>query len=196
MFTGRVEDHKPILKVEIAQRGLRVLVKKPSFYPSFEVGESLCVDGVCLPLESDNKELMQFFVLEHTLSVTGWNKKELKDKRVNLERPLRFGAPLHGHLVTGHVDTYGRIQEKHSEGEGLRLLVDFPSFLRDDVFDKASIALNGVSLTVARFYEEKKFEVYLIPETLKKTNLSLLEKGDKVNLEGDIMLKGKKSKLR
>lgn len=189
MFTGKVETHEAILKTQKAKGGLRIWVKKPSFYPSLKTGDSLAVNGVCLTLEIDTKKALQFFVSKHSLFITGWDEVTLKNKSVNLERPLFFGSPLHGHLVTGHVEAHGRIKDKKSEGEGLRLFVDFPSLFRHDFFNKASIALNGVSLTLAQIHEEKSFEVYLIPETLKKTNLGLLNKGDKVNLESDFMLK-------
>ena len=189
MFTGRVETYEILQNIEPASGGLRIWIKKPSFYPLFKQGDSLSVDGVCLTLEADTKKGMQFFVSHHSFSVTGWEKKDLKNKKVNLERPLLFGASLHGHLVTGHVDGHGRIKEKSLQGEGLRLFIDFPSIFRENVFKNASITLNGVSLTVTQVHEEKSFEVHLIPETLKKTNLGLLEKGDKVNLEMDVMLK-------
>lgn len=189
MFTGRVETYQPILKTQAARGGIRIFVKKPSFYPHLERGESLSVNGVCLTLEEETQGSFRFFISETTLAITGWSKENLQNRQVNLERPLCFGSSLHGHLVTGHVEAYGEIRKKKPSGEGVILFIAFPAFFCQYVDNKASITVNGVSLTISRVHSEGVFETHLIPETLKKTNLSFLKEGDRVNLEGDIMLK-------
>ena len=189
MFTGCVETHELVLKTQSQKGGLRLFLKRPSSFQELNRGESFSINGVCLTLEAFTSSTMQFFLSQRTLKKTGWNLKKLENRRVNLERSLRFGDSLHGHIVTGHIDTVGKIQKKEFDGETLILFVDYPQNIQHDLFENASVTLNGVSLTVSKLYKNH-FTVHLIPETLKKTNLKHLKKGETVNLESDFMIKG------
>lgn len=191
MFTGRVITHQPILKVLEKKNGeLQIFVKKPnSLKRKLKKGDSFSIDGVCLTLEKVSQKHLPFFLSQKTLETTQWNKKNLLHKVVNIENPLSLNALLHGHLVTGHIDTTGIVRKKKSFDQSLILYFEIPNQIKDQLFENASIAINGVSLTIHKI-NGNQLSVHLIPETIKKTNLSLLKKGDRVNLETDFFVKG------
>jgi len=150
-----------------------------------EPGQSLAVDGVCLTLSRREKNQLLFTLSRETLDRT--NLKDYRPgKSINLEPPLRLADFLGGHLVTGHVDSTGQIIEVKSRPPGKRLKIKVPAESRKYLVDKGSVAVNGVSLTVAALGPDW-LEVELIPATLQATNLNDLRPGDRVNLEGDII---------
>lgn len=150
-----------------------------------EPGASLAVNGVCLSLVSKDKGLLSFDLSQETLDRT--NLGALRPgKRLNLEVPLTLGSPLGGHLVSGHVDAVGKVVRLVEKRPGKRLIVSFPSNLRPYFIPKGSVAVNGVSLTIAAL-KAATLETELIPLTLKQTNLGDLRGGDPVNLECDMV---------
>ncbi|MGB9892854.1 MAG: riboflavin synthase [Candidatus Saccharicenans sp.] len=150
-----------------------------------EPGQSLAVDGACLTLVKKEKNWLGFNLTKETLEKTTLG--ELRPGRtLNLELPLSLESLLGGHLVTGHVDGTGRVIEIKPRTPGQRLKIRLPRDLIKFLVAKGSIAVNGVSLTVAALGPDY-FEVELIPTTLKETNLGLLKAGDRVNLECDII---------
>lgn len=186
MFSGIVEATASVVSVESSSQLLRIRIEKPSHFNDLKVGDSIALNGICLTLEEFDETQMQFALAAETLQVTGWTADALKGRRVNLERSLRLGDRIHGHLVAGHVDGVGRIFEKRQEGESWIYGVEFPRDLAPYLWKKGSLSLNGVSLTINEV-ESERLWVCLIPETLRQTNLSELEPGHPVNLEMDTL---------
>lgn len=153
--------------------------------PKLEPGASLAVNGVCLSLVSKDKGALAFDLSQETLGRT--NLGTLRPgARLNLELPLTLGSLVGGHLVSGHIDAVGKVVRLAEKRPGKRLLISFPSGLRPYFIPKGSVAVNGVSLTIAAL-EAATFETELIPLTLKGTNLGDLRSGDPVNLECDMV---------
>ncbi len=190
MFSGIVEAKTNLLSCTPEnpkpQQVTQIIVEKPSEFRDISVGDSIAVNGVCLTLEDFNATTMQFALGAETLKVTGWTAQNLRQRPLNLERSLRFGDRLHGHLVSGHVDAMGKVTYSEDLGGSWLLKVQVPAQLSPMVWPKGSIAINGVSLTI-NAVSQNEVEVCLIPETLKRTNLSSLQVGDQVTLEVDPM---------
>jgi riboflavin synthase len=176
MFTGLVREVGKV--ASFAHGRLVVEASTPA-----ELGDSVAIDGVCLTVvESANGEL-SFDVVPETLA-----RVKPFGVRVNVEPSLRAGDPLGGHNVQGHVDGVGRITSVEPAGDGTRVRVEAPPELLRFCVEKGSIALDGVSLTIAAV-DGTGFEVALIPHTLAVTTLSGLAPGSRVNLETDVLAK-------
>ena len=183
MFTGLVEGTGRIQ----GREGERLLVKPDFPFDPGERGASIAVNGCCLTLErrGGGGELV-FFTLGETLSRTNLGALPV-GAHVNLERALRAGAPLDGHLVQGHVDAACRVLEQGRAATGdMTLKVAIPAEYAPLAVEKGSVAVDGVSLTVAALGDDW-FSVCLIPETRQRTALSLLRAGSRVNIEFDIL---------
>ena len=192
MFSGIVESVQPIVSV---QRGLgpliRVDIKKPSEFNDLKNGDSIAVDGVCLTVEAFNSETITFALAAETLKILKWSPEapeNLMNRSMNLERSLRFGDRIHGHLVTGHVDSLGEVVRSEGFGENWFLDVKVANSVLPFLWKKGSVTLNGVSLTVNEL-ENSIVSVCLIPETVKRTNLAQLKPGSMLNVEPDYMAK-------
>ncbi|KYG62016.1 riboflavin synthase [Bdellovibrio bacteriovorus] len=186
MFSGIVESVMPILSSQELDNAYRIQVKKPSEFNDIKLGDSIACDGVCLTVEAFNDEQMTFALAAETIKVLNWNPESWIGKKMNLERSLRFGDRIHGHLVTGHVDSLGEVLRSDLEGESLFIDVKVKDSILPFVWKKGSITLNGVSLTVNEL-QDNTVSVCLIPETIKRTNLGELKKGSSVNVEPDYM---------
>ncbi len=189
MFSGIIETTSTIVSAENQAEIIRILVKRPQDFKDLQVGDSIAVNGVCLTVEAFNESSMRFALGPETLRVTGWTAEGVKNQVVNLERSLRLGDRLHGHLVTGHVDDRAQVLESMRLGEALILRIKVPEALAPFLWPKGSVAVNGVSLTLNQVHDGA-FTVGLIPETLKRTNLGNLQEGSIVNLEADNMARG------
>lgn len=189
MFSGIVETITPIVEVQTLDGLIRVSVARPEPFNDLKVGDSICFDGVCLTVENFTQAEIRFALAAETLHITGWTTENLKDRLVNLERSLSYGDRIHGHLVTGHVDGAGRVQDKWRDGESLWYRIGFPEEMMPYFWRKGSVAMNGVSLTI-NSVENHSFTICLIPETCKRTNLESLEVGHKVMLEVDQFARG------
>ncbi len=184
MFTGIVEAVGMIVRVERAARGVRIAVRADRLDTrSIKVGESVCVQGVCLTVTMRRGKLLRFDVSRETLKCTSGLERP---GAVNLERSLRLGDPLGGHLVAGHVDGVGMVIAAETAGESRMLRIRAPRQLSRYVARKGSICVDGVSLTVNRV-DGNAFEVNLIPHTLGVTTLRRLAPGTRVNLEIDLV---------
>ncbi len=186
MFTGLVADTGTVERVEPRSGGAR-LVLRPRSIPVDDLapGESVACSGACLTVVSRGEGRVSFDAVPETLARTtlgSWRP----GSRVNLERALRLSDRLGGHLVQGHVDAVGKVLQKVAEGQGARLTVSLPESIAALVAEKGSIAVDGVSLTVARVGRDR-FEVALIPETLERTTLGEASVGSAVNLEADVV---------
>lgn len=189
MFSGIIEDRQSIIHFEPGTSVSRIRIKKPSEFSDLRTGDSIAVNGVCLTLEEQTSSEMSFALAAETLQVLGSALQLWLKRPVNLERSLRFGDRMHGHFVSGHVDCIGNVLEVESLGEDTRKIrVGFPEKLKNYIWPKGSIAVNGVSLTINEV-GPAYFEVCLIPETLKRTNLEWSEVGESVCLEADPMAK-------
>ena len=168
MFSGIVEAVMPIVSSEELQNAYRIKITKPNEFNDIKLGDSIACDGVCLTVEAFDDSQMTFALAAETIKILNWNPQSWLGKRVNLERSLRFGDRIHGHLVSGHVDSLGTVMRASLEGESFFLDVKVADSILPYVWKKGSVTLNGVSLTVNEL-EGSLVSVCLIPETLKRT---------------------------
>ena len=189
MFSGIVETTGVVRAAEPAGELLRLRVELPPSFTDLKSGDSVCMDGVCLTVEDFTANDMGFALGLETLKVTGWSSERVLGRVVNLERSLRLHDRIHGHLVTGHVDQAGKVVHIEAQKEWRTLSIEFTEALAPFIWTKGSITINGVSLTINSMGNQS-FQVGLIPETLKRTNMGRLQVGDPVNLEVDNMARG------
>jgi len=187
MFTGLVQALGEITTKEPRGGAVRLIVQGPEFATEAQIGDSVAVNGCCLTVVEIAGDTLAFDVIPESLDRTNLGAQEVGD-RVNLELPLRPTDRLGGHFVQGHVDAVAKFSGKSDSDGDVRFRFSLPSTLRGHVVEKGSIAIDGVSLTVASV-EDGGFTVALIPHTLEVTTLGRLEPGDPVNLEGDILAK-------
>jgi riboflavin synthase len=188
MFTGIVTDVGTVRSAE--QRGdLRLQIATGYDLDTVELGVSIACSGVCLTVVDKGGDWFAVDVSGETLSRTArglWNE----GARINLERSLRMGDELGGHIVTGHVDAIGEVIEELPEGNSVRILVDVPRELGAMIAPKGSIALDGVSLTVNEVGDSAdgtRFSVNLIPYTMRETTLADAQPGRQLNVEVDVL---------
>jgi len=187
MFTGIVRELGVVAALDGAEAGARIRVKAPRTAPQVAVGDSVAVNGCCLTVAAQEGDVLVFDAVPETLARTALERLQ-PGARVNLEPALRAGEALGGHYVQGHVDGVGRVRALEAEGLGARLTLEAaPELLRYCV-EKGSIAVDGVSLTIAAVSDDA-LEIALIPHTLAETTLSALAPGDPVNLEADVLAK-------
>lgn len=184
MFTGIVEAVGTVESVSAAAETAAVRIASGGLDLSdIAIGDSVAVNGVCLTVTNLVDDVLEFDVSAETLNVTsGFQARQ----RVNLEKSLRLDTRLGGHLVSGHVDAVGEVDEIVDYDGNRVMTVRFPHSLARYFARKGSVAVNGVSLTV-NSVEEERFSVNLIPHTLAATNLGDLAKGSGVNLEIDLI---------
>lgn len=187
MFTGLIEAVGTVLWIRATERGTQLQIAAPSLAPTARTGDSVAVNGCCLTVTSHREEQITFDLLDETLDRT--NLKTLRrDSLVNLERPLFANSRLGGHFVQGHVDCATRIISFTAAGADHRLEIEMPSEFAHYVCYKGSIAVNGISLTVAEILPTS-FAAWVIPHTKRSTNLHTAGPGDRVNIEFDILAK-------
>jgi riboflavin synthase len=184
MFTGIVEAIGSLSEVKGTGGGFRVRIATPLSH-ELSAGDSLAVNGVCLTVILIDGEHVLADVGPETARITTLGSLQ-RGQDVNLERPMRGDGRLDGHFVLGHVDGVGVIEEIRPEGESHWLTIGFPPALAPFFIRKGSIAVDGISLTVAGL-GERQFDVMVIPYTWSHTSLKSLRKGDKVNLECDMI---------
>lgn len=189
MFTGIIEETGTVEKIDLARDSIALQVLAEKTGRGLKIGGSLAVNGCCLTATkiktSGKSKLVQFDLLHETWRRT--NFQFLKPgSLLNLERPLSAGDEFGGHFVTGHIDATGKIIRKSSFGKDCRLIVTAPENVMRYVIEKCSIAIDGISLTVAGV-QKKAFSVWIIPHTLEVTNLRQRRPGDAVNLEADMI---------
>ena len=187
MFTGLIEEVGTVVAVRARNHGTDLQIAAPRTTKDVAPGESIAVNGCCLTLTSCRSGCLSFDLLEETIART--NLKNLRqNSAVNLERALRADGRIGGHFVQGHVDCVAAILAFSAKGADFRLEIELPETTRHYVASKGSIALNGISLTVADVLP-KSFVVWIIPYTRRHTNLDRATTGDLVNLEFDILAK-------
>lgn len=184
MFTGLIETVGEIAEVKPMPAGYRLRVAT-SLATDLQPGDSLAVDGVCLTVVSADAEGIHADVSPETARVTTLGSVT-RGARVNLERPLRADGRVGGHFVQGHVDGTGAIEDLRVEGDSHWITVAFPASLAPFIVRKGSVAVNGISLTIAGA-DDRRFDIQIIPFTWTHTNLHRNKPGDAVNLECDIL---------
>jgi len=189
VFTGIIEEKSPVLEVMEGNESLQITVVRPTQFDDIKIGDSIACNGVCLTVESFDEKKILFTIGFETLKITGWSADFFKNRKLNLERSLRFGDRIHGHMVSGHVDAQSKLLKKEWAGDCLLLNFELPEKNRSEVWEKSSVALNGVSLTV-NWIENNEFQVCLVPETLRKTNMDELVENQTINIETDYYMKG------
>ena len=187
MFTGIVRE---IGRVEFAEGGgdgVRLAVRAPQAAARTRAGDSVSVNGVCLTAVAVDDGTVTFDAVPETLRRSSLGRVEA-GTAVNVEPALQAGEPLGGHVVQGHVDGVGRVRALEPEGDGCRLELEAPPELTRYLVEKGSVAVDGVSLTVASL-DGDTVEIALVPHTLEATTLGALSPGDEVNLEVDVLAK-------
>lgn len=187
MFTGIVAGQGVVDKIVKHSSGCRLFIKHQGLGKNVRIGNSVAVNGCCLTATTNSKGILTFDVLDETLDRTSF-KTLRKGQKVNLELALRAGDELGGHMVSGHIDCVGVIVSKRLRSKDTYIRVKCPKSFLSWVVSKGSVAIDGVSLTVADL-DGNGFGVCLIPLTLKLTTLGWKREGDLVNLEGDILAK-------
>ena len=184
MFAGIVESKQPILSARTEGKCKRVRMAKPRSW-KLSLGESVSVDGICSTVVANSSAHFEVEYMPETLMKTTASSFQMK-RIVNIERSLKYGDRIHGHFVMGHVDSVVRVASIEMQGRSRLVTFSLPRQMSKFVVPRGSVAVNGVSLTVAR-KERGSFAVALIPHTLAITNLEVLQVGDAVNIECDVM---------
>ena len=166
MFSGIVENQTTVMELINRPGVLIMTLQRPENFADLKTGDSIAVNGICLTLEKFDQGSMTFALGEETLKVTGWSPDFLRKQNLNLERSMRLGDRLHGHLVLGHVDACGEVVARDEVGEGLKLTIRFPEKLKTMIWTKGSLTVNGVSLTINQV-DGLKLTVGLIPHAGK-----------------------------
>lgn len=187
MFTGLIEELGSIAARTDHQAGARIMVAASFGEKGLSSGDSVAVNGVCLTAMDITSNGFSADLSPETLQRTTLDRLSV-GSRVNLERAVTPSTRLGGHIVQGHVDACGSFRGARSEGEFFTVTVGFPPELSRYLVEKGSVAVNGISLTVAAL-REAEFDIAVIPKTWEATDLSSLSPGDPVNLEVDVIAK-------
>lgn len=187
MFTGLVEALGEVVAVESRPPGVRLVVRREEIARDAKLGDSIAVNGCCLTVVSLDEATLGFDAGEETLSRTNLGRLAA-GSHTNLERSLQLGDRLGGHLVTGHVDAMGTLDQRKDDADWSYFWFKVPRSLTRQMASKGSVTVDGVSLTLVDV-EDKRFSVALIPHTLQVTTLGQLASGGKVNIETDLLAK-------
>ena len=187
MFNGIIFNKGIVNKIKKSTKGVNIFVKSNLKVKNKDLGVSICCDGVCLTMVSLKNKVMEFYLLKETMNRSKFKNISIGDN-INLELPLKYGQKISGHLCQGHVDCTSKVNKIIQKGKSriYDFLIDKKNL--SYLIPKASILLNGVSLTISKV-TKNGFQVWLIPHSLKLTNLSDLKKGQIVNVEIDILSK-------
>tara|TARA_Y100001958_G_scaffold157270_1_gene151917 strand:+ start:61 stop:648 length:588 start_codon:yes stop_codon:yes gene_type:complete len=188
MFNGIIFDTGKIKSIKKKKNSIYVGIQTKLNFSKKDLGSSVCCDGVCLTVDKVAKNQIFFFISNETLRRS--NFKSLKsNQEINLEKSLSFGKNISGHFIQGHVDTVAKIKKiKFIDKAWVINFEIIDKKLNKFLIDKASISINGVSLTISKIYQNS-FEITVIPHTLKLTNLKNLKENSLVNVELDIFSK-------
>lgn len=187
MFTGIVEETGRIKEKKSKGNGFEITIEGNKIFDDLKIGDSISVNGVCLTVEKINKNNFSVSISSQTKNQT--NLGDVKTgEYVNLERALKIGDRIGGHFLTGHIDFKTKITYFKKEGEFYLMKIKIPEEYRKYIVKKGSIAVDGISLTIAEF-DESEVLFYLIPFTIENTNLKYRKTGEFVNVEIDIFAK-------
>ena len=187
MFTGLVEETGELVSLDRSDFGARLTLRAPLVSDDAHIGDSIAINGCCLTVVARDGAMLDFDLLSETLARTNLGALQ-NGSTVNLERALAANARLGGHFVQGHIDCTADVLALEARGADHRLEIALPSEFAHLVAFKGSIAVDGISLTVAEV-REASFVVWIIPHTLAQTNLRVRRAGGRVNLEFDLLAK-------
>ena len=187
MFNGIIFNKGIVIKVEKRKKGINLFLLSNIKLSKKDLGLSISCDGVCLTLISYKNKIIEFYLSNETLNKSKFKNVKLKDE-INLELPLKFGQNISGHICQGHVDTVCKVTQIRNVDKSLVFEFKISKDFKKLLVEKASILINGVSLTISKIKKES-FEIWVIPHTLKLTNLSNIVQNDLVNVEIDILSK-------
>ena len=194
MFSGIVEGTGIIIDIEELSEHIHWKVELPKgSEEGLEIGASVSLDGVCLTVTNIEDSIIGFDLIQETLQRTTLNERNIGDS-INIERALRYGQEVGGHLVSGHIMATGTIvditnptKQSGDTDETADIRIGIPNSLIDYIFEKGYIAIDGISLTIGNVEESSGFYLHIIPETLRRTTLGMKSVGDRVNIEIDSM---------
>ena len=187
MFNGIIYNQGVITKIIKRPKGLNIFIKSNLKLNTKDIGLSVACDGVCLTLISYKSKIMEFYLSKETIVRSKFKYLKTKDI-INLELPLKYGTKISGHICQGHVDTVGKVFNTKKIDKSYLFDFEIPIKERKHLIEKASICVNGISLTISKV-SKRGFQIWVIPHTYKVTNLSALKKKSLVNIEIDIFSK-------
>ncbi len=187
MFNGIIYNQAKIIKIIKRKKGINIFIHSKYIFSKKEIGMSISCDGVCLTLIDSKKKIIEFYLSNETLKRSKFRKIKTGDY-INIEKPLKYGKTISGHIVQGHIDCIGEVNFVKRVDKSNIIDFKINPKERKHLIEKASIAINGVSLTISK-KTKNGFQIWVIPHTLKLTNLSRLKKKDLVNIEIDILSK-------
>ena len=194
MFNGIINFTGKVSKVIFGNKGLDLFIMSKIKFNKSDIGSSISCDGACLTLVSFKNNYSRFYLSKETLLRSKFKFLKIGDK-VNLEKAIKFGQKISGHFVQGHVDSIGKIRKIKKIYRSRILEIYITNKIHNLLVEKASICINGVSLTISKILKNG-FEIVVIPKTLKFTNLINLKEKDLVNIEFDVLGKYINSSLR
>ena len=183
MFTGIVAGTSPIINIEQKDIVRSLTLTLEGFVMGLEIGASVSLDGVCMTVVSIDGNLVTFDAIEETLNRTTLGKLGV-GSLVNIERSLKMGDELGGHIISGHVLTTAKILQIVNKGEGIDMMIENPPEVNQYILEKGYISIDGMSLTIGKVSEDN-FSLHIIPETLRITTIGHKNVGDYVNIEID-----------
>ena len=187
VFTGLIEEVGSVVSLDTSGTGAQLELTAPKIAPKVSVGDSVAVNGCCLTVTAKANAQLTFDLLKETLERTNLKQVD-RDSPVNLERAVAAGSPMGGHFVQGHIDCTAKVFSFEQSGDDYRLEIELPSDHAKYAAEKGSIAINGISLTIAEA-SAKSVVVWIIPHTKRETNIGAVKPGDLVNVEFDILAK-------
>ena len=187
MFNGIIFNQGEVKKITKRKKGTNIFLKSNLKIGKKDIGVSVACDGACLTLMSINNKLMEFYLSNETIERSKFKNLKVQD-HINLELPLKYGNKISGHMIQGHVDCTSKLSSIKKIDKSYLLEFNISAKNRKNLVEKASISINGISLTISK-KTQKGFQVWVIPHTLKLTNLFKIKKNDLVNIEIDIFSK-------
>ena len=187
MFNGIIFNKGIVKKILKRPKGINIFIQSNLKLSKKDIGVSVACDGVCLTLITTKKKIMEFYLSNETIQRSKFKFLKINEQ-INLELPLKYGQKISGHICQGHVDTLGKIKDIKKIDKSYLFDFEVPSKERKNLIEKASICINGISLTISKV-TKKGFQIWIIPHTFKLTNLSKINRGSFVNVEIDILSK-------
>ena len=187
MFNGIIYNQGILKKISVNKKGKSIFISCRLNLNKKNVGMSIACDGVCLTLVSIKRNILEFNLSQETINKSKFKYFKIGDL-INLELPLKYGTKISGHICQGHIDTVGKVLSIKKIDKSYLFHFELPKKDRKHLIEKASICVNGISLTISKV-SKKGFEIWVIPHTFKETNLSKLKKENLVNIEIDILSK-------
>ena len=187
MFNGIIFNKGTVKKIIKRPKGINIFIRSNIKLSKKDIGVSVACDGVCLTLITIKSNIMEFYLSNETIKRSKFRFLKINEQ-INLELPLKYGQKISGHICQGHVDTIGKIKDIKKIDKSYLFDFEIPLKERKNIIEKASICINGISLTISKV-TKNGFQIWVIPHTFKLTNLSTTNRGNLVNVEIDILSK-------